>query len=106
MSEDKKPKQILEARAERKRGRPRIEWENYMGQIMGRKGKCLQEIRRMIKDKDKFRRWLHISQSKEQNGTGILEEKEECQGYHDAMQFLSVFVVMYLKTALLFKTEK
>jgi hypothetical protein len=30
-----------------------------MGQIMETKGKKSQEIKRMAKDKDKFRRWLH-----------------------------------------------
>ena len=36
MSEDIKPKEMLEARLEGKRGtgRPRREWENYMGQII------------------------------------------------------------------------
>ena len=54
MSEDRKPKQILETRAEGKRGRPRIELEDCKGQIMGRKEKNLQEMKRMAKDKDKF----------------------------------------------------
>ena len=58
MSEDKKPKQILEARAERKRARSKTEWGGYLGQIMGTKGKSLERVKRMEKDRDKFRRWL------------------------------------------------
>ena len=53
-----KPKQILKDRAEGKtgRGRFKIEWEDGMGRIMGRTGKRLQEIKRIARDRDKFRR--------------------------------------------------
>ena len=38
MSENRKPKQKLEARVEKERGIAKIEWEDYMRQIL-RKGK-------------------------------------------------------------------
>lgn len=57
MGEDRKPKQISEARVKGKRrsGKLGIDQEDYNGQIMERKGKSLQEMRRMAKDRDKFR---------------------------------------------------
>ena len=59
MSEDRKSKQIFEARAQGERRRPRIEWEDYMGHIRGIKGRNLQKLKRIAKERDKFRRWLH-----------------------------------------------
>ena len=57
MSEERKPKQILESGAEGKRGRrrPRIECEDYMGQMKGRRGEILQNIKRIVKDRDNFK---------------------------------------------------
>ena len=43
MNEDRKLKLILEARSVGKRGKPKIEWEVYMG----KKGKSLQEMKSM-----------------------------------------------------------
>ena len=57
MSENRKARQILEARAGvRRRRRLRIKWEDYIGQIMGGKGKTLQEVKRIAKVMDKFRK--------------------------------------------------
>ena len=36
-----------------------MELKDNMGQIIGRKGKGLQEMKRMAKNRRKFRRWLH-----------------------------------------------
>ena len=56
LSEERKPEQILEARAGEKRGRPRKEWNDYKRQNIGRKRekKCLQEMKRVAKDREKF----------------------------------------------------
>ena len=72
---------MLKAWAEGKSGtgRPKIEWEDYMGQIMGSKGKSLQEMKRILKDKDKFRWWLHTPNAwKGHRGRGKEEEEFQC----------------------------
>jgi hypothetical protein len=59
MAEDRKPKQILEARIEGKRGRgrPRKVWMDDMKEAAGRRGKTLREARSMAMTSQDFRRW-------------------------------------------------
>jgi hypothetical protein len=56
MAEDRKPRQILEARIEgkRRRGRPRKVWMDDIKGAAGRRGKTIQEIR---STRQNFRRW-------------------------------------------------
>jgi hypothetical protein len=59
MAEDRKPRQILEARREGKRGRgrPRRVWMNDIKEAAGRRGKTIQEARCMAMTRKDFTRW-------------------------------------------------
>jgi hypothetical protein len=59
MSEDRKPRQILEARIEGKRGRggPRKVWMDDIEEAAGRRGKTIQEARSMAITRQDFGRW-------------------------------------------------
>jgi hypothetical protein len=58
MAEDRKPRQILEARIEgkRERGRPRKMWMDDIKEAAGRRGKTIQEVRSMAMTRKDFRR--------------------------------------------------
>jgi hypothetical protein len=59
MAEDRKPRQILEARIEGKRGkgRPRKVWMDKIKAAAGRRRKTLQEARCIAMTRKDFRRW-------------------------------------------------
>jgi hypothetical protein len=59
MAEDRKPRQILEAKIEgrRGRGRPRKVWMDDINESAGRRGKTIQEARSMAMTRKDFRRW-------------------------------------------------
>jgi hypothetical protein len=59
MAEDRKPRQILEARIEGKRGRgrPRKVWMDDIKEAAGRRGKTIQKARSMTMTRKDFRRW-------------------------------------------------
>jgi hypothetical protein len=59
MAEDRKPRQILEARIEgtRRRGRPRKVWMDNIKETAGRRGKTIQEARSMAMTRKDSRRW-------------------------------------------------
>jgi hypothetical protein len=59
MADDRKPRQILEARIEgkRRRGRPRKVWMDDIREAAGRRGKSIQEARSMAMKRQDFRRW-------------------------------------------------
>jgi hypothetical protein len=59
MAEDRKPRQILEARIEGKRGRgrPRKVWMDDITEAAGRRGKTIQEARSMAITRKNLRRW-------------------------------------------------
>ena len=61
MKEDRLPKRIMEARPEgrRGRGRPRMEWEEYMERLSNKRGKTLKEVKRMALEREKYRRWMN-----------------------------------------------
>jgi hypothetical protein len=58
MVEDRKPRQILEARIDGKRGRgrPRKVWMDDIKEAAGRRGKTIQEARCMEMTRKDFRR--------------------------------------------------
>ena len=58
MAEDRKPRQILEARREGKRGRgrPRKVWMDDITETAGRRGKTIQKVRSMAMTGRNFRR--------------------------------------------------
>jgi hypothetical protein len=59
MAEDRKPRQILEARikGKRGRGRPRKVWMDDIKEAVGRRGKTIQEVRSMATTRQNFIRW-------------------------------------------------
>jgi hypothetical protein len=60
MESERKPKLVLEARPEggREKGRPRIEWEEYVEGLTRKRGRKLPEERRLAQDRDEYRKWL------------------------------------------------
>ena len=62
MDESRKPKQVWEARGEgsRGRGRPRIEWNNYVEKIVNKKGKTVREAKHLSSDRINYRKWITI----------------------------------------------
>jgi hypothetical protein len=59
MAEDRKPRQILEARIGGKRGRcrPRKVWMDDIKEAAGKRGKTIEEARSMAMTRKDFRRW-------------------------------------------------
>ena len=60
MESERKPKFVLEARPEggRGRGRPTVEWEEYVEGLARKRGRRLPEERRLAQDRDEYRKWL------------------------------------------------
>jgi hypothetical protein len=58
-AEDRKPRQILDARIQGKRGRgkPRKVWMDDFKEAARRRGKTIQEARSMAMTRNDFRRW-------------------------------------------------
>jgi hypothetical protein len=51
---------VLEARAEagRRRGRPRLEWEEYVERLECKRGRKLPEVKRLAQNRKEYRKWL------------------------------------------------
>jgi hypothetical protein len=60
MESERKPKLVLEARPEggRGKGRPRVEWKEYVEGLARKRGRRLPEVRRLAHDRDKYRKLL------------------------------------------------
>jgi hypothetical protein len=60
MESERQQKLVLEARPEggRRKGRPRVEWEEYVEGLARKRGKRLPEVRRLAQDRDEYRKWL------------------------------------------------
>jgi hypothetical protein len=54
------PKLVLDARPEggRGRGRPRLEWEEYVERLAYKKGRKLPEVKRLAQNRKECRKWL------------------------------------------------
>jgi hypothetical protein len=59
MQEHRKPKQAMEARREKRRGRGRLRktWEDCVIDVARRKGKTFVELKRLARDRIAFRKW-------------------------------------------------
>jgi hypothetical protein len=59
MQDCRKPKQVMEARREKRRGRgrPRRTWEDCVIDEARRRGKTLANLRRLARDGTVFRQW-------------------------------------------------
>jgi hypothetical protein len=51
---------VLEERPEggRGKGRPRVEWEEYVEGLARKRGRNLSDVRRLAQDWDGYRKWL------------------------------------------------
>jgi hypothetical protein len=60
MESERKPKLVLKARSEggRGKGRPRVEWEEYLEGLARKRGRRLPVVRRLAQDRDGCRKWL------------------------------------------------
>jgi hypothetical protein len=58
MESERKPKLVLEARPEGGKGRSKVEWEEYVEGLVGKRGRKLPEMRRLAQDRDECRKWL------------------------------------------------
>jgi hypothetical protein len=60
MESERKPKSVLEARpeGERGKGRPRVEWEEYVEGLARKRGRNLPEARRLVHDRGEYRKCL------------------------------------------------
>ena len=60
MESERKPKLVLVARPEggRGKGRPRVEWEEYVEGLARKRRRRLPEMRRLAQDRDEYRKWL------------------------------------------------
>ena len=56
------PKLVLEARPEggRGRGRPRVEWEEYVEGLVRKRGRKLPEVRRLAQNRKECRKWFVV----------------------------------------------
>jgi hypothetical protein len=59
MQDYRKPKQAMEARREKRRGRgrPRKTWEDCVMDLARKKGKTFVELKRVARDRIAFRKW-------------------------------------------------
>ena len=55
-----RPKLVLEARpgGGRGRGRPRLEWEEYVEGLARNRGRKLLEVKILAQDRKEYRKWL------------------------------------------------
>ncbi|KAJ4439765.1 hypothetical protein ANN_07893 [Periplaneta americana] len=60
MGDERKVKEVFESRVEgkRRRGRPRIEWEQYVNDMVRRRGKEIRKIRRLALDRERYKKWV------------------------------------------------
>ena len=51
---------MLEARPEggRERGRPRVEWEEYVERLTSNRGRKSPEVKRLAQNRKEYRKWL------------------------------------------------
>jgi hypothetical protein len=42
----------------RGKGRPRVEWEEYVEGLARKRGRRLPEVRRLAQDRDDYRKWM------------------------------------------------
>ena len=60
MDLERRPKLVLETRPEggRGRGRPRLEWEEYVERLSCKRGRMLPEVRRLAQNRREYGKWL------------------------------------------------
>jgi hypothetical protein len=58
MDLERRLKLVLEATPERGRGRPRLQWEEYVERLACKRGRKLPEVKRMAQNRKEYRKWL------------------------------------------------
>jgi hypothetical protein len=67
MESESKPKLVLEAGQEGK-GRPKVEWEEYVEGLVRKRGRKLPEVRRLAQYTDEYRKRLLKPDASHQKG--------------------------------------
>ena len=57
---ERRPKLVLESRREggRGKGRPRLEWEEYVETMACKRRRKLSEMKRLAQNRKEYRKWL------------------------------------------------
>jgi hypothetical protein len=58
MDLERRPKLVLEARPGGGRGRPRLEWEECVEKLACKRGRKLEEVKRLAQNRKEYRKWL------------------------------------------------
>jgi hypothetical protein len=58
MDLERRQKLVLEARPEGGRGRPRLEWEEYVERMACKRGRKLPEVKRLAQNREEYRKLL------------------------------------------------
>ena len=58
MDLERRPKLMLEARPGRGRGRPRLQWEEYVERMACKRGRKSPEVKRLVQNRKEYRKWL------------------------------------------------
>jgi hypothetical protein len=58
MDLERRPKLVLEVRPGGGRGRPRLEWEEYVERLVYKRGRKLPEVKRLAQNRKEYRKWL------------------------------------------------
>jgi hypothetical protein len=63
MDLERRPKLVLKARPEggRGRGRPRLEWEEYVEGLARKRGRKLRKVKRQAQNRKEYRKWLLLA---------------------------------------------
>jgi hypothetical protein len=79
MESERRPKLVLEARLDggRGKGRPTVEWEEYVEGLARKRGTKLPEERRLAQDRDEYRKCLLKSDAKQQKGMMMMMKKKK-----------------------------
>jgi hypothetical protein len=78
MDLERRPKLVLDARpgGGRGRGRPRLEWEEYVEGLARKRGRNLPEVRRLTQNRREYRKWLLLESDAYQQ-KGMMTKKKK-----------------------------
>jgi hypothetical protein len=79
MDLERRPKLVLRARGEggRGRGRPRLEWEEYVERMTLRRGRKLPDVKRLAQDRKEYGNIMVVVGIRRLTAKGNEEEKDK-----------------------------